>query len=85
MMLNRNNLCWCGSSLKYKTCHLEFDEKLISLKRKGHIVPTKKLIKTQKQIEGIRESAKINNGLLDLTKWAEFSYPHRWEMDSPWS
>ena len=66
MMLNRNDLCWCGSNLKYKTCHLEFDEKLISLKRKGHIVPTKNLIKTKEQIEGIRESAKINNGLLDL-------------------
>ena len=22
---------------------------------------------------------------ITLTKWAEFSYPHRWEMDSPWS
>ncbi|WP_017415088.1 methionyl aminopeptidase [Clostridium tunisiense] len=66
MVLNRNDLCWCGSGLKYKTCHLGFDEKLISLKRKGHIVPTGKLIKTKKQIEGIRESAKINNGVLDL-------------------
>lgn len=66
MILNRNDLCWCGSGLKYKTCHLGFDEKLISLKRKGHIVPTGKLIKTKKQIEGIRESAKINNGVLDL-------------------
>ncbi|MCB2290348.1 methionyl aminopeptidase [Clostridium sp. CS001] len=66
MMLNRNHLCLCGSGLKYKACHLEFDEKLISLKRKGYIVPTKELIKTKKQIQGIRESANINNGLLDL-------------------
>lgn len=66
MMLNRNDLCWCESGLKYKVCHLEFDERLIRLKRKGHIVPTRKLIKTKKQIEGIRKSAKINNGVLDL-------------------
>ncbi len=66
MKLNRNNLCWCKSGLKYKNCHLESDEKLSDLKRKGHIVPTRNLIKTKEQIEGIRKSAEINNGLLDL-------------------
>jgi len=66
MKLNRNDLCWCESGLKYKNCHLEFDEKLSDLKRKGHIVPTRNLIKTKAQIEGIRKSAEINNGLLDL-------------------
>ena len=25
---NRNDECWCGSGLKYKKCHLEFDEKI---------------------------------------------------------
>jgi len=66
MMLNRNDLCWCKSGLKYKKCHLEFDERLDNLKRKGHIVPTRNLIKTKEQIEGIKKSAEINNGLLDL-------------------
>ncbi len=66
MKLNRNDLCWCESGLKYKNCHLEFDEKLSDLKRKGHIVPTRNLIKTKAQIEGIGKSAEINNGLLDL-------------------
>lgn len=66
MILNRNDLCWCKSGLKYKNCHLEFDKKLSDLKRKGHIVPTKNLIKTKEQIEGIKKSAEINNGLLDL-------------------
>ncbi|GFZ33245.1 methionine aminopeptidase [Clostridium zeae] len=66
MNKNRNELCWCGSGLKYKKCHLSFDEKLIDLRDKGYIVPTRDLIKTKEQIEGIRESAKINNGLLDL-------------------
>nr|WP_202117452.1 methionyl aminopeptidase [Clostridium chromiireducens] len=65
-MLNRNDLCWCKSGLKYKKCHLKFDERLDDLKRKGHIVPTRKLIKTQEQIEGIKKSAQVNNGILDL-------------------
>ena len=65
MILNRNDKCWCGSGLKYKTCHMNFDERLKELKRKGYTVPTKKIIKNKEQIEGIRESAKINNGLLD--------------------
>lgn len=66
MKLNRNDLCWCKSGLKYKNCHLEFDKKLNDLKRRGYIVPTKKLIKTKEQIEGIKKSAEINSGLLDL-------------------
>ncbi|GKU27417.1 methionyl aminopeptidase [Clostridium folliculivorans] len=66
MMMNRNEPCWCGSGLKYKKCHLSFDERLITLRDKGYIVPTRDLIKTKEQIQGIRESAKINNGLLDL-------------------
>jgi methionyl aminopeptidase len=66
MKLNRNDLCWCKSGFKYKNCHLEFDEKLSDLKRRGYIVPTRNLIKTKAQIEGIKKSAEINNGLLDL-------------------
>ncbi|MBU3129091.1 methionyl aminopeptidase [Clostridium tagluense] len=66
MILNRNDKCWCGSRLKYKNCHLDFDKKLENLKNEGCIVPTRDLIKSKEQIEGIRKSAKINNGLLDL-------------------
>lgn len=66
MKLFRNDFCWCNSGLKYKKCHLEFDEKLKELKREGYIVPTKNLIKNKKQIEGIKKSAEINNSLLDL-------------------
>lgn len=66
MNLNRNDECWCGSGKKYKKCHLEFDEKLNSLKAQGFEVPTRDLIKNEEQIQGIRESAKINNGVLDL-------------------
>ena len=43
----------------------ELDQKLAEFKSKGYIVPPKKLLKSQKQIEGIRESGKINIAVLD--------------------
>ena len=64
-LLGRNDLCWCGSGHKYKKCHMEFDEKLESLRRMGCIVPSHKIIKTPEQIEGIRQSARINIAVLD--------------------
>lgn len=64
-MMGRNDLCWCKSGLKYKKCHLAFDEKIESFRRRGCTVPTRNMIKTQEQIEGIRESAKINIAILD--------------------
>ncbi|MDU1350430.1 methionyl aminopeptidase [uncultured Clostridium sp.] len=66
MNLNRNDLCWCGSRLKYKKCHIEFDKKLADFKAKGLQIPQKNIIKNRTQIEGIRKSAKINNAVLDL-------------------
>lgn len=63
---NRNDLCWCGSGMKYKKCHIEFDEKLENLKAQGFQVPPRSIIKTKEQIEGIKNSAKINNAVLDL-------------------
>ena len=66
MFSDRNAKCWCGSGLKYKKCHLEFDQKIDSYKRKGLIVPSRDLIKSQKDIEGIKKSGLINNGVLDL-------------------
>ena len=66
MFSNRNEKCWCGSGLKYKKCHLEFDEKIESYRLKGHEVPSRDLIKSPQDIEGIRKSGEINNGVLDL-------------------
>ncbi len=66
MNLNRNDECWCKSGKKYKKCHMEFDEKLESLKKDGYQVPTHDIIKNKEQIEKIKESAKINNEVLDL-------------------
>ncbi|MBQ6820408.1 MAG: methionyl aminopeptidase [Clostridium sp.] len=66
MNFNRNDQCWCNSGKKYKKCHLEFDEKLQALKDKGYEVPSRDIIKNKEQIEKIKESAKINNAVLDL-------------------
>ncbi len=63
--LGRNDLCWCGSGKKYKKCHADFDEKLQNLFLQGEIVPSRELIKTKEDIEGIKESAKVNIGALD--------------------
>lgn len=63
--LDRNAICWCGSGRKYKSCHMSFDEKIISFEKKGFIVPARKLLKTPADIQGIKDSAKINVKILD--------------------
>lgn len=68
MKLSRNDACWCGSGKKYKKCHFEFDEKFESLRRAYEEMPDRELIKTIEEIEGIKESAKVNNGVLDLVE-----------------
>ena len=63
--MDRNAHCWCGSGRKYKQCHEKFDEKLRRAELEGHIVPPHRLIKSPADIEGIRESAKVNIAVLD--------------------
>ena len=63
--IGRNDACWCGSGLKYKQCHMEFDKKIFRYALEGHTVPSHKLIKNEEQIQKIRESAKINVACLD--------------------
>lgn len=48
-----------------QTCHEVFDEKLMEAADAGHQVPDHDMIKTPEQIEGIRESCKINVAVLD--------------------
>ena len=60
-----NELCWCGSGKPYEECHKEFDIKIESKKLEGYMVPPRRFIKNEKQIEGIRQAAVFNNGLLD--------------------
>lgn len=65
MRLGRNDLCWCGSGIKYKNCHLAMDEKIAEYEEKGAIVPDRDIIKTPEQIKGIREAGRINTLILD--------------------
>ena len=44
----------------------ELDKKVLYFQNKGHLVPSRKLIKTAEQIEGIRRSSVVNTGVLDL-------------------
>lgn len=63
--LGRNDMCWCNSHKKYKFCHEAFDNKILSAKRQGHLVPTHDMIKTPEQLEGMRKSSAINIAVLD--------------------
>ena len=65
LKMGRNDPCWCGSGRKYKKCHSDFDQRLGALRHEGAVVPSRKIIKNQLQIEGIRESGKINIAILD--------------------
>ncbi|MBQ5880724.1 MAG: type I methionyl aminopeptidase [Bacteroidaceae bacterium] len=44
----------------------EFDLRVLDFQNQGFLVPTRQLIKTPEQIEGIRRSGKVNTGVLDL-------------------
>ncbi len=61
----RNDPCWCGSGRKYKACHARFDERIDAIRLEGHTVPGYAQIKNEEQLQGIRESSKINIAVLD--------------------
>lgn len=63
-MLSRNDLCWCGSGRKYKSCHMRFDERLSKFQAQGYVVPGHDRIKTHEAIEGMKKSAVITKGVL---------------------
>lgn len=64
-IMERNELCWCGSGKKYKRCHMAMEEKMQQLREAGHIVPGRELLKTPAQIEAIKKSAELNTAVLD--------------------
>ena len=67
--MSKNELCWCGSGKKYKRCHMEFDEKIAEMefdKYLQQVAPPKSVINNERDIEGIRKAAVINDGALDL-------------------
>ena len=62
-LMRRNKINWKvpkGAELT------ELDKKVLYFQEKGHLVPSRKLIKTPEQIEGLRKSGIINTGVLDL-------------------
>ncbi len=70
-MIGRNDFCWCGSKLKWKKCHFpnegaespsKFDDLKKEYFRKHQII-----LKTQKEIDGIREASKLASKILDAT------------------
>lgn len=64
--LSRNELCWCGSGKKYKKCHLEKDTLLKKYELEGYRIPSKRLIKSDLQIEGIKRSGDLTRSILDM-------------------
>ncbi len=46
----------------------ELDKKVLYYQNRGCLVPSRKLIKTPEQIEGIRKSGEVNTGVLDLVE-----------------
>ncbi len=64
--LGRNDFCWCGSGSKYKKCHALIEEQMAIYHSRGCEVPHPGLLKTQQQIQGIRDSSKLNIALLDF-------------------
>ncbi len=63
--VRRNDPCWCGSGLKYKKCHMQHDQKLNEMKLCGIPVPEPGIIKTEAQIEGIRQACQVSKAILD--------------------
>ena len=44
----------------------DFDKKIMYLENKGALVPTRELVLSDEQIEGIRRSGVVNTGVLHL-------------------
>ena len=58
--MRRNRMNW----VVHKGAELtELDKKVLYFQNKGHEVPTRQLIKTPEQIEGIRRSGMLNTAV----------------------
>lgn len=63
--MEKNEYCWCGSGLHYDDCHHKMDIRLEEYRKQGFLIPPHKIIKNKEQIQGIKDSAKINIAVLD--------------------
>ena len=67
-MIGRNNPCWCGSGKKWKKCHYpELSKKKPEQLKKEYHKNYGILIKTPKEIEGIRKAGHLAQQILDAT------------------
>lgn len=71
-MINRNDLCWCGSGKKWKKCHFpqkmadQLDLKKLSSSSVRKVYASQGiLLKTDVQIEGIRKASQLAANILD--------------------
>lgn len=62
-MISRNDPCWCGSGKKFKKCHYPQQSKKDL--PKSYLQNYGIIIKTKRQIEGIRRSCKLASQILD--------------------
>ena len=63
--LRKDEPCWCNSRKPYGECHAAFNKKIEIFKKKFHKVPPRNIIKNEEQLQGMRESSKINVAVLD--------------------
>jgi methionyl aminopeptidase len=63
--LSRNDPCWCGSGKKFKHCHLQQDRSLHRAARLAGPDLSGVIIKTEEQIEGIRQSCQLTREILE--------------------
>ncbi|MBQ4282425.1 MAG: M24 family metallopeptidase, partial [Lachnospira sp.] len=61
----KDEMCWCKSGKLYGDCHMEFDRRIDMYRKKYHKVPPRDIIKNEEQLQGMRESSKINMAVLD--------------------
>ena len=66
--IGRNDPCFCGSGKKYKVCHGPIDDMIEGARLKRHLVPSHDMLKTEEQLQGIRESSRINIAVLDYVE-----------------
>ena len=73
-MISRNDLCWCGSGAKWKKCHWPISDTKdsFSLLQNEYKKKYRIILKTQEQIEGIREASHLAAHILrELCKAAK--------------
>ncbi len=80
--IKRTDLCWCQSGLPYIECHQPIEKRLKALARIGMETPSRNMLKTKEQIEGIRKSAEINIAVLDYVAKNIREGISTWDIDT---